>query len=405
MSGIETIRTPTSPDMATRQEMMRTGVALLMAGRAREARSIFESLFQSGEAGTGLLVALALACRADNDPDKAATLVDRVLGSEPNNVRALLLKGDLLAAEGNSKGAVRHYRTAKALVGNDPNAPIEIRNELQRTEAFCLRQASEIESILATEFIRAGLDPQGAAAGERFAESVELLFERKELFFQAPKYYFFPGLAHRQFFSRAEFPFLDDVENATDAIRAEVLKIMQEDRAFEPYVKKDPARPHDDQLGMADNPGWSAYYLWKDGKPIPENLARCPETAEVVDNIPLCVMPGRAPSVLFSRLLPGARIPPHNGMVNTRLICHLPLIVPPGCGFRVGNETREWREGKAWVFDDSIEHEAWNDSNETRVILLFEIWRPELSDAERTAILALFKAIDVRNGAPPRWEI
>ena len=102
-------------------------------------------------------------------------------------------------------------------------------------------------------------------------------------------------------------------------------------------------------------------------------------------------------------LRPRTRIPPHNGLVNTRLICHLPLIVPPGCGFRVGNETREWVEGKAWVFDDSIDHEAWNDSDQTRVILLFEIWRPELTEEERALVAAMFEEIAAA-GSLPKWD-
>jgi aspartyl/asparaginyl beta-hydroxylase (cupin superfamily) len=81
-------------------------------------------------------------------------------------------------------------------------------------------------------------------------------------------------------------------------------------------------------------------------------------------------------------------------MLNARLICHLPLIVPPGCGFRVGNEVRQWEEGKLLIFDDTIEHEAWNDSNEDRVVLIFDIWRPELSEAERGAVAAMFEAVD-----------
>ena len=81
-------------------------------------------------------------------------------------------------------------------------------------------------------------------------------------------------------------------------------------------------------------------------------------------------------------------------MLNTRLICHLPLIVPPDCRLRVGSETRTVKAGKTMIFDDSMEHEAWNDSKDTRVVLLFEIWRPELSDEERAALTTLFEAID-----------
>ena len=121
--------------------------------------------------------------------------------------------------------------------------------------------------------------------------------------------------------------------------------------------------------------------------------------------IPLAIVTNRSPSVLFSLLRPGARIPPHTGLVNTRLICHLPLIVPPECGFRVGNDTRTPVEGKAWVFDDTIEHEAWNRSGQTRVILLFETWRPELSVEERAFVGAMFNAIDEYTGQKPVWSI
>ena len=87
-------------------------------------------------------------------------------------------------------------------------------------------------------------------------------------------------------------------------------------------------------------------------------------------------------------------------MLNTRLICHIPLIVPEECRLRVGNETRAVEFGKAMIFDDSIEHEAWNDSDETRVVLLFEIWRPELSEAERRALTVMYEAISGYGAAP-----
>jgi aspartyl/asparaginyl beta-hydroxylase (cupin superfamily) len=104
---------------------------------------------------------------------------------------------------------------------------------------------------------------------------------------------------------------------------------------------------------------------------------------------------------MFSLLRPGAHIPPHTGEVNTRLICHLPLIVPAGCTLRVGNDTRPLVEGKAWVFDDTMEHEASNPSDQSRVILLFEIWRPELDEEERRLVAAMFEAIDAYGGGAP----
>ena len=114
---------------------------------------------------------------------------------------------------------------------------------------------------------------------------------------------------------------------------------------------------------MLNNPAWSAFYLWKNGEVVPENAARCPRTMQALQDVPLARVPNRSPSILFSLLQPGAHIPPHNGLVNTRLICHLPLLVPGQCTFRVGNEMRDWQKGNAWLFDDTIEHEAWNRSD------------------------------------------
>jgi aspartyl/asparaginyl beta-hydroxylase (cupin superfamily) len=124
-----------------------------------------------------------------------------------------------------------------------------------------------------------------------------------------------------------------------------------------------------------------------------------------LERVPLARVPNRSPSILFSLMQPRAHIPPHNGLVNTRLICHLPLIVPGQCRFRVGNEIREWQQGHCWLFDDTIEHEAWNGSDETRVILLFDVWRPELSHEERQLVQHLFESIDAYNGTRPHWEI
>ena len=79
-------------------------------------------------------------------------------------------------------------------------------------------------------------------------------------------------------------------------------------------------------------------------------------------------------------------------MNNARLVCHLPLIVPQGCWFRVGGETRYWREGEALVFDDTVEHEAMNPSDALRVVLIFDVWRPDLEPVERQAIAAAIEA-------------
>ena len=180
----------------------------------------------------------------------------------------------------------------------------------------------------------------------------------------------------------------------TDVIRDELLSVLvEDDKIFHPYVQSDSTRPRRDYGALLDNRGWSAFYLIKSGEVMSEGADRCPETLAALKQTPLTDAPRRTPSVLFSLLRPGVRIPPHTGYTNARLICHLPLIVPGGCGLRVGNETREWKSGEALIFDDSMEHEAWNESAEPRVVLLFDIWRPELTAEERTFIAATLGAV------------
>ena len=120
-------------------------------------------------------------------------------------------------------------------------------------------------------------------------------------------------------------------------------------------------------------------------------------TAALLDELPMAHHEGFSPNVVFSVLAPKTRIPPHTGSTNIRLLTHLPLILPGQCGFRVGNESREWRMGEAWVFDDSIDHEAWNDSDQLRVIMIFDVWNPLLSEAERELATEMLSAMNEFN--------
>ena len=117
----------------------------------------------------------------------------------------------------------------------------------------------------------------------------------------------------------------------------------------------------------------------------------------MLESAPLCEIPGHAPTVFFSVLAPHTRIPPHTGVTNARYIVHLPLVIPSGCSYRVGAERREWREGRAWIFDDTFEHEALNDSDEPRSLLIFDVWNCFLSAAERDLLAALMTGLQEYN--------
>ncbi|MBI3715572.1 MAG: aspartyl/asparaginyl beta-hydroxylase domain-containing protein [Betaproteobacteria bacterium] len=380
-----------------------SGMAALRRGENKRARAEFDRVIETGLADASLFLAMATACRAEQDAAAAMAAVDRALAIDPKYVPALIFKADELSAAGDMRRATAFYLEAVQQVPADAKLSPEMQREIDRAAAYGERFADHAEQRMRAALTAAGAI--GKPGDARFDESVDILFGQKKIYIQQPRYYFFPGLPQKQFYDRADFAWMDRVEAATADIRDELRKVLRDHSAFQPYVQGNADRPYRDQQGMLDNADWSAYYLWKNGEEVAEHAARCPNTMAALADAPITRLANRSPSILFSLLQPGAHIPAHNGLVNTRLICHLPLIVPAGCRFRVGNETREWQEGRAWLFDDTIEHEAWNDSGEVRVILLFEIWRPEISERERSQVAALFDAIDTDRGAAPDWEI
>jgi aspartyl/asparaginyl beta-hydroxylase (cupin superfamily) len=222
----------------------------------------------------------------------------------------------------------------------------------------------------------------------RFDRCLATLVQRKRVFRQQPSFMYFPQLPAIEFYERGDFPWLDSIEAATDDIRAELIDVLTEDSAsLEPYVSHGRSPSVEKKWReLHQSRRWSVYFLWREGIAYPEHIARCPRTVAALEHWPRCEVPGCSPTAVFSILDAKTRIPPHTGVNNTRLIVHLPLIVPPGCGFRVGGEEREWQPGKAFVFDDTIEHEAWNDSNDPRAVLILDIWNPAVSLAERAMV-------------------
>jgi aspartyl/asparaginyl beta-hydroxylase (cupin superfamily) len=231
-----------------------------------------------------------------------------------------------------------------------------------------------------------------AAVGDRFTESLAIVSGKARPFLQEPTSFYYPGLPQRAFYDRSEFAWVAALEAAMPAIRAEAEAVLADRAGVAPYLeapKDRPAKPH----SLLDDPRWSAFHLFEGGEPIAANAARCPATMAAIKDLPIPIIAGRSPMALFSILEPGTHITPHCGMINTRLICHLPLIVPRDCRLRVGNHTRDVEAGKMLIFDDSIEHEAWNNGDAIRVILLFEIWRPELGERERAGLTTLYETV------------
>jgi aspartate beta-hydroxylase len=215
---------------------------------------------------------------------------------------------------------------------------------------------------------------------------------------QQPSMLYFPGLPATPYFERSLFPWIEALERHTDAIREELLVILPRAANAERVFVSDEAERRG-LAGGADVASWNGFYFFRHGDRRGENHALCPRTSAALEALPLVRIRGNAPEVMFSVLAPGTHILPHRGVTNTRVVCHLPLVVPEDCALVVGGERRAWREGEALVFDDTYEHEAWNRGSRTRVVLILDVWNPHLTVPERDAVAALVEAMGDFNRA------
>ena len=218
---------------------------------------------------------------------------------------------------------------------------------------------------------------------------------------QRPKFLYFPDLPTQRFFERGLFPWYADLEAEAAAIRDEMLAVLSADSGFEPFLGHFDADQLDGYLGgTRGTPAWNAFFFFRHGRVNEENRARCPRTAAILDEVvPLCRIRDHSPEVCYSVLTPGSHILPHHGVTNTRAVTHLALIVPEDCALSVSGEARGWEEGRCFTFDDTFEHEAWNRSDKTRVVMLMDVWNPYLTESERDAIAELTVAIGEFNEA------
>jgi aspartyl/asparaginyl beta-hydroxylase (cupin superfamily) len=350
------------------------------------------------DGGPPLWVQMARAHRALGNLAAEEEAIDRALALDSRDIPALIMKGDRLADRGRERDAMTFYQAAIRAGKAAADLPPGMASELWRAEGAEMKLQQKFADHLYRRLEQAGFGEDRRR--QELGDAIEILLGQRRIrhdsdaqYVQEPTSFFYPGLPQRQFYERGEFDWVQSIEAGTEEVRAELQAVLADDGAFDPYVVQHPDQPTNHHVLMND-PSWSAYFLMKDGMPVPGHAERCPRTMEILRQAPVPHISGRAPNMLFSLLKGGAHIPAHSGIVNTQLICHLPLIVPPDCSLRVGSEIRDWQEGRMLIFDDSIEHEAWNRSDQTRVVLLFDIWRPEIEAAEREALTALFEAVE-----------
>ncbi len=382
--------------------LFNAGLQALKTGRGEEACANFQQIIDSGEAGTPHWLGLALASLTTGDRSKAEHAIDQVLTLEPHHLRGLILKGDLLFGRNDPKNASAHYGLALRLSATLNDIPAQLESDLQRIARRQRELMHAYSQHLLDRLALAGYNR--TQASDRFNRSIDMMLgtlerpDEQRQYPQAPHAYYMPDLPYHSFYPKEQLPWMSELEAATNSIEAELLVLLEQQRnRFEPYIHSGIDRPQHNAGDLLDSDQWTSAYLWRDGSEQAPTMASCPVTTEFMKSLPLTLIEGFSPSVLFSKLDAGARIKPHTGMVNTRLICHLPLLAPNDCGLRVGDDSRTTIRGDAWAFDDSINHEAWNNSNQQRVILLFDVWRPELDSDERHLVKALLEAVKTFN--------
>lgn len=372
------------------ESIAQSGLEALQRGDAAAARLAFGQVAEAGRASLQLRLFLAQACEAIGDDDAMIAALAPVLQHEPRNVGALLMHAELEVRRGDDRAADSWFGMALSSASGHQSLPADLVAKLKRAELWTSQSAKRFSAHLTAQLALNGIDSNKTSP--RFAEAMDILEGRAQPQLQQPTSFYYPRLPQIPFYDSADFEWVAALEASVPAIKSEAAAVLASGIGLGPYVEADPTRPNKAHklLGSED---WTAFHLWRNGVVVSDNAARCPATMTALENLPMPRINDRSPMALFSVLKPKTHIPPHWGMINTRLICHIPLIVPEHCRLRIGNETRPVESGKAMIFDDSIEHEAWNDSDETRVVLLLEIWRPELDATERRALTTMFEAI------------
>ncbi|MGE0830237.1 MAG: aspartyl/asparaginyl beta-hydroxylase domain-containing protein, partial [Hyphomonadaceae bacterium] len=297
--------------------------------KAREfarARALLESALLTAPNDADMRLQLALTCRAQGDLAAALKALDATLALNPYEFLALLAKGEVLEQMGDRARAAESYRAALKTAPTQPAAIFLPKLEHARAVIAAEEDALNAHLKSSVAALRADFSSEDL---RRFDECLDIFSGKAKPFVQEPAFLTFPRLPAEPFLNDSHFPWMAQLEAETEAIRAEALAVMREDwGVFHPYIQKEPGAPVNQWAELNYNPAWSTYDLWKDGAKIEANCARCPQTSAILERIPMADQPGYAPTAVFSVLQPHTRIPPHTGSSNTRVLLHLPLIVP-----------------------------------------------------------------------------
>lgn len=337
--------------------------------------------------------------------DAALVEITEAIKAEPVAWGAHMEKARLLEAKGNARAAAASYGSALTYMPEAVQRSPELQPLIGHAQKMVEDNQAQLRQFLLGhmgDLMRTGSPRQL----ERYQHSLDVITGRRDMALSRPLTLPFPRLPSIPIFHREDFDWAPAVEAAFPDMLRELNALLEDNAEFVPYVQMDADVPKGQFGPLNNNPDWGAYYLWKSGRLIPEHAARCPLTVEALsENAPMCRVPNRAPVSFFSALKPGTHIAAHHGATNTRLTVHMPLIIPPDCALRVGGETHVWKPGELVMFDDTILHEAWNQSDRLRVVLIFDVWHPMLTELERELVIGTIQGILEYNGTDAVGEL
>lgn len=376
-------------DPKSRNALWGLGYSALQRGDAANARSLLFEAWRVAPEDRMVLLALAMACKDCNDIQGEGSALRTLLDLYPNDLSGLLANANLLERMGHPSSTQAYENALQAAPASPEQWPQQFRVQLERAKAITDRRRQALFKALSDKVTEFG-GAMSAMQRERWMEGASILSGITPAYHSDPHKFLVPRLAATPFYDRSLFPWLEAFEAKADVMRQELTHALQvKNEGFVPYVALGEAAAK--QWSTLNNSkDWSVLYLWQNGARNEENIALCPETAKALEQADQAYIHGNCPNAMFSALAPRTHIPPHCGESNARVVMHLPLVVPENCGhLRVGYEKREWKVGETLIFDDSIEHEAHNDSDELRVVLLFDAWHPDLTAPEREMVNAL----------------
>lgn len=349
------------------------------------ARALLSEAAAAEPENFGVLLKLSAMCGATGDRNAALETLEKALILRPRDFTALLMRATYLDAIGRSDDAGQAFGRALSQCPDPVAAQMQpmIATARQKHAAWQTKKAETLRAAVTA------VTPMTDKLKKFIANTLHIT----EMDREGPTHYCYPGLPEEPFLADDCFAWFAELEAATDIIQAEFEAVVSAEAAqLVPYIQYPEGVPIDQWAELNNNRDWTAIHLVQNGRRVDANAKHCSQTIALLEAIPQPHIGGAGPNAMFSLLVPGAHIPPHTGISNARLVCHLPLVVPQGCWFRVADETRFWQRGKAWVFDDTIEHEAMNPTEELRVILIVDIWHPALDEEERKGIAAIIEA-------------